>query len=436
MTDSYKSYEKNIISKEKLKIDNISKITSRYTWKNNTEDNKIITLLYSFSQAYTLWEADTQKQQNAPLFLFNEKQITQAKAAMQSYADIANIQFIQASENHSANLLFLNYEQQSSPISGYAYYPNNGSFSPIWINYAKNGATNPTKINYGGHVIAHEIGHSLGLAHTHAPYGYTQQASVMSYLSEKHSGADYRWNYPSTPQILDIATVQYLYGANLHTRTGNTIYGFNSNSERAYFTAHDANDVLIFCVWDAGGIDTFDFSGYSQNQKINLNELSFSDVGGLKGNISIAADVCIENAIGGRGDDEIRGNSVDNRLAGGLGADHLWGKEGNNTFVYLNDSDSLTTSADTIHDFKADKDKIDLSPFLSKESDMHLVDRFTFKGINERVEIMQIFDEETDMTYLLIDLNDYEYENDMLINLSGKHQLSSNNFITSPIFAA
>ncbi|USW94730.1 M10 family metallopeptidase C-terminal domain-containing protein [Pseudomonas proteolytica] len=68
------------------------------------------------------------------------------------------------------------------------------------------------------------------------------------------------------------------------------------------------------------------FSGYSQNQNINLNEQSFSDVGGMKGNVSIAKGVTLENAIGGSGSDVLTGNNADNRLKGGGGQDRLKGE--------------------------------------------------------------------------------------------------------------
>jgi len=85
----------------------------------------------------------------------------------------------------------------------------------------------------------------------------------------------------------DIAAAQRLYGANMTTRTGDTTYGFNSNAGQPWFQP-DGNGYMIFAVWDAGGNDTFDFSGYSQNQVIDLRQAAFSNVGGLVGNVSIA----------------------------------------------------------------------------------------------------------------------------------------------------
>src|SRR5690606_32943841 len=85
--------------------------------------------------------------------------------------------------------------------------------------------------------------------------------------------------------------------------TGDTTYGFNSNTDRDFYTAADASRPLIFAVWDAGGFDTLDFSGYVQNQLIDLRQGAFSNVGGLTGNVAIAEGAVIERAIGGSGDD-------------------------------------------------------------------------------------------------------------------------------------
>ncbi|WP_145573138.1 M10 family metallopeptidase C-terminal domain-containing protein [Yersinia alsatica] len=409
-----------------IKSETIEKITTSYTYKNvNNKKGKTI-LYYSFDQEYSLWKADKEYQQGASTFFFTKKQRRQTKHSMRCVSDVANIRFKEATDDKTTNLLFSNFEDDNISISGYAYYPNKNKFSPIWINYATDNSEKAIK--YNGKTIIHEIGHALGLQHTH-DHGHTQQTSIMSYLSEKKSGADYGRYYASSLQMLDIAALQQIYGANMKTRTCNTTYGFNTTLKRATFRAKEASDILIFCIWDAGGIDTLDFSGYGQNQNINLNEGSFSDVGGLTGNISIALGVCIENAIGGSGDDKIWGNSANNTLIGGGGADQLWGDGGNNTFGYRRISDSLVTAADTIHDFISSKDKIDLSHILSDGLGIKLVDQFSN---GKQTEIIQSYDDIDDITYLIIEFNNETYgHEDMLIQLTGRHQLSLNNFIVS-----
>jgi hypothetical protein len=75
-----------------------------------------------------------------------------------------------------------------------------------------------------------------------------------------------------------------------------------------------------------------DFSGYDVSQVLNLNPESFSSIGTLDGNVSIARGTIIENAIGGGGADAIIGNGVANVLTGGDGNDTLTGGAGNDTF--------------------------------------------------------------------------------------------------------
>lgn len=86
-----------------------------------------------------------------------------------------------------------------------------------------------------------------------------------------------------------------------------------------YYSTDDARIGLICCIWDAGGNDALDFSKYFQRQRINLNEGKFSDIGGLKANVSIAKGTVIENVIGGYGNDTIVGNDAANNIKGGAG---------------------------------------------------------------------------------------------------------------------
>ncbi len=186
------------------------------------------------------------------------------------------------------------------------------------------------------HTFIHELGHSLGLFHI---WEYilnekhkvldSLKYSVMSYKCPDIKDADFGGLYPMTFMLVDILLLQYLYGENMTTRLENNTYGFNSNTGRAAYSLNNIEDKLVSCIWDSGGIDTLDFSLYTVNQVINLNEGCFSDIGGLRSNISIAYKTIIENAIGGKGDDTLIGNPFDNNLRGGDGNDLFYGGAGN-----------------------------------------------------------------------------------------------------------
>jgi len=171
-------------------------------------------------------------------------------------------------------------------------------------------------------------------------YEDSQQYTVMSYFFEEETGGTAA-AFSAAPMIDDIAAAQKIYGANMTTRTGNTTYGFHSNSDRPWYMLDNNTSVAQFAVWDAGGIDTFDFSEYFSNQVIDLHQGSFSDVGGYKGNVAIAMGVDIENAVGGYGSDAIVGNGLNNNLNGHLGNDLIFGELGNDTLNGSEGSDRL-----------------------------------------------------------------------------------------------
>ncbi|MGV8890242.1 MAG: serralysin family metalloprotease [Pseudomonas sp.] len=338
---------------------------------------------------------------------FSAQQKGQAVLAMQSWADVANVTFTDKATGGDGHMTFGNYSGGQDGAAAFAYLPGTGAGYDGTSWYLTNNSYTPNKTpdlnNYGRQTLTHEIGHTLGLAHpgdynagegaptyNDASYGQdTRGYSVMSYWSESNTSQNFSKGgveaYSSGPLMDDIAAIQKLYGANTTTRTGDTTYGFNSNAGRDFLSASSSSDKVVFSVWDAGGKDTLDFSGFSQNQKINLNEASFSDVGGLVGNVSIAKGVTVENAIGGSGNDLLIGNSVSNELKGGAGndilfgaggADKLWGGAGSDTFVFAASNDSKPGAFDQILDFVSGLDKIDLTG-ITKGAGLHFVNSFT-----------------------------------------------------------
>src|SRR5258708_12078869 len=122
--------------------------------------------------------------------------------------------------------------------------------------------------------------------------------------------------------MADIYAVGSMYGAASSTRTGDTVYGFNSNAG-AVFNFGNYTSAPALTIYDSGGTDTLDCSGYSAAQTIDLHPGAFSSVGGLVNNIGIALSATVEKAIGGSGNDRLTPNHSGFTLSGARASDTL-----------------------------------------------------------------------------------------------------------------
>lgn len=285
-----------------------------------------------------------------------------AVAALEAWSEATGINFV-ASLSSGADLIFDNNDGSGAYArSNYSGNTLTQSFINIPVNWA------PLDLNsYMLQTYIHEIGHALGLGHAGnynggATFGIDNLydndswlATVMSYFSQTaNTLVPGSYAFLATVMPADIIAIQNLYGFSGATNGGNSVYGYGSNiggylqtllNQWTGFTPATPDvywgDPIAFTIYDSNGVDTIDFSNFSMNQEISLIQLTYSDIGGLVDNVTIARDVVIENATSGAGNDTLTGNSVNNVLRAGGGNDRVNGNEGNDVIYGGTGNDTL-----------------------------------------------------------------------------------------------
>ena len=260
------------------------------------------------------------------------------RSALSAWSDVANITFVEVADT-AGNVGDIRVAWTGAIPDAYAawaYYPFAGPVGgDVWLNPDTTSASFAAG-SYAFLTLVHELGHAFGLKHpfegaTTLPAAEdSRKFSVMSYTGYGGAGSQ-----PLTPMLYDVQAIQAIYGANMSTRAGDTVYTFAASAAE------------LRTLWDGGGTDTLDLSNQTIAARVSLAAGAFSSIGRKPGgaaasdNIAIAYNCVIENVAGTAYADTIVGNAARNDLAGGAGNDSLSGGDGRDTLSGGDGDDTL-----------------------------------------------------------------------------------------------
>jgi hypothetical protein len=300
-------------------------------------------------------------------FFNNNAVLAYLKAALTTYGAYANLRFNEVGFFQSPSIAASSGSEINLSLDGSFRFFNSfyswargifpdttqnqklyfGAPGDVYINLLSEGAylRSYDPGSEGWFLLLHELGHAIGLKHPHDDGGTGRPtfselgmsrfdidiATVMSY----DDWADWNrleWD-PASPMILDVLAVQYLYGKNLSTFSGNSNHTLTQTN-------------FYVTLWDASGDDKISLSSdFYSGWTIELPTTAWSKQVDTKVGFAVPSSELAQNLPktlfwlagdyehieGSNYADSITGNQFSNGLSGNRGNDTIVGSLGNDT---------------------------------------------------------------------------------------------------------
>ena len=369
-----------------------------YKWGN--EIGTAPTLTYSFSDSSSFYMNDnyysdfgeygfdTENFKNLLSTPENEledfKQLDKEVIAesLKDWGDASGIEFVQVEDTNSLygeiRFHLLNFDAFHDvndtfvDAGGFAFFPwpDDEIGGDVFINSLYSPNAND---GYYEYLLSHEIGHALGIDHTHD--GYIPDDTILN--TESLMTYDQNNYYPDSPMAYDIKAVEFIYGGNENANIGDDTYSWDIN--------HYTRSSII----DDRGFDQYDFSNQYNGVFVNLSSDSWSSLSNNQilendaliyenGQVYTSSGTSIEKLTTTNFQDNVYDNGlVDNIIYLGVdndnfyyfgGSDQVYGGQGND-YVYLDfvSSDFYATAGPDENSFLIfnDIDQNDYHPLMT-----------------------------------------------------------------------
>ena len=212
-------------------------------------------------------------------------------------------------------------------VGGYADLPYVNRANPSEVELVVDSTGSYSKGSYGYFTILHELGHAVGLDHTHegaytlAQNMDTTAQTVMSY------------NYDASAlglQALDVAALQAIYGNPVLSGGWNLTH--NTNTNRLDANGSAANDTFSVPLTAQNSAMATKIFGALGDDVIEGQDAS-DILRGNQGNDALEGMGGDDKLRGGAGDDAIYGGDGNDFIHGGSGADTIYGGSGNDQAI-------------------------------------------------------------------------------------------------------